>query len=108
MFDGLNILYQIVEHFAMGFKRFQYTEILERINEPRGKMQVIVGPRQVGKTTLVGQVLEECTLPYDSYSADDVTGVSADWLAQVCRHETRQKDCWLLMKYKKSIIGVRP
>lgn len=83
MFDGLNILCQIIEHFAMGFKRFQYTEILERINEPRGKMQVIVGPRQVGKTTLVGQVLEECTLPYDSYSADDVTGVSADWLAQV-------------------------
>lgn len=67
----------------MSYKRIQYAEILSRINEPRGKMQVIVGPRQVGKTTLINQVLEECSLPYDSYSADDVIGVSADWLAQI-------------------------
>lgn len=67
----------------MSYKREQIKDILSRIDEQRGKLQVIVGPRQVGKTTLMGQVLEECTLPYDSYSADDVTGVSADWLAQV-------------------------
>ena len=67
----------------MKYQRAPFTEILHRINEPRGKMQVIVGPRQVGKSTLIGQILEECTLPFDSYSADDVTGVSADWLAQV-------------------------
>lgn len=67
----------------MSYKREQIKDILSRIDEPRGKLQVIVGPRQVGKTTLMGQVLEECTLPYDGYSADDVTGVSADWLAQV-------------------------
>lgn len=67
----------------MSYKREQIKDILSRIDEPRGKLQVIVGPRQVGKTTLMGQVLEECMLPYDSYSADDVTGVSADWLAQV-------------------------
>ena len=41
-------------------------------------MQVIVGPRQVGKSTLIGQVLEVCNMPYDSYSADDVVGASAD------------------------------
>lgn len=67
----------------MEYKREQFQEILSRINEPRSKIQVIVGPRQVGKSTLIGQVLEECTLPFDSYSADDVTGVSADWLTQV-------------------------
>lgn len=67
----------------MSYKREQIKDILSRIDEQRGKLQLIVGPRQVGKTTLMGQVLEECTLPYDSYSADDVTGVSADWLAQV-------------------------
>lgn len=67
----------------MSYKREQLKDIISRIDEPRGKLQVIVGPRQVGKTTLMGQVLEECMLPYDSYSADDVTGVSADWLAQV-------------------------
>lgn len=67
----------------MGYKREQYSEVMARINEPRGKMQVIVGPRQVGKSTLIGQVLEVCNMPYDSYSADDVVGASADWLAGV-------------------------
>lgn len=65
------------------YKRIQFNELLARINEPRDKMQVIVGPRQVGKSTLIGQVLEECPLPFDSYSADDVIGASADWLTQI-------------------------
>lgn len=67
----------------MEYKRKQFEEVLNRINEPRGRIQVIVGPRQVGKSTLITQVLEECTLPYDNYSADDVAGVSANWLAQI-------------------------
>ena len=67
----------------MTYKRTQFKEILGRLEEPRSKMQVIVGPRQVGKTTLIGQVLEECVLPFDNYSADDVTGVSSDWLSQI-------------------------
>lgn len=67
----------------MEYKRAQFGEIQNRINEPRGKMQVIVGPRQVGKSTLIGQVLEECKVPFDSYSADDVVGVTANWLAEV-------------------------
>lgn len=67
----------------MNYKRAYYTTILQRINEPRGKLQVIVGPRQVGKSTLIGQVLEECEFPHESYSSDDVTGVTADWLAQL-------------------------
>ena len=67
----------------MEYKRKQFEEVLNRINEPRGRIQVIIGPRQVGKSTLITQVLEECTLPYDNYSADDVTGVSANWLAQI-------------------------
>ncbi len=67
----------------MEYKRKQFAEVLKRINEPRGRIQVIVGPRQVGKSTLITQVLEECTLPYDNYSADDVAGVSANWLAQL-------------------------
>lgn len=67
----------------MEYKRKQFEEVLNRINEPRSRIQVIVGPRQVGKSTLIAQVLEECTLPYDNYSADDVAGVSANWLAQI-------------------------
>lgn len=91
MFGALNIYLHLIEHFInnsnkhfiMKYIRAQAGELLSRINEPRGRIQVIVGPRQVGKTTLVGQVLEDCAIPFDSYSADDVVGVSADWLAQV-------------------------
>lgn len=67
----------------MEYKRAQFEEVLDRINEPRGKMQVIVGPRQVGKSTLIGQALAECKIPFDSYSADDVVGVTANWLVEV-------------------------
>lgn len=51
----------------MEYRRSQFDEILDRINEPRGRMQVIVGPRQVGKSTLVNQVLEVYGVPFDSY-----------------------------------------
>lgn len=67
----------------MSYRRLQFKTILQRINEPRSKLQVIVGPRQVGKSTLVGQVLDECPIPYESYSSDDVVGVTADWLSQL-------------------------
>jgi predicted AAA+ superfamily ATPase len=86
----LNIFTQCIEHLVeikkisvMDYKRSQYSELIKRIKEPRNKMQVIVGPRQVGKSTLIGQVLENCDIPYESYSADDVVGASADWLSQI-------------------------
>lgn len=71
----------------MVYKRTQFQEIIDRVSEPRSKMQVVVGPRQVGKSTLVGQVLEVCTIPYGSYSADDVRNADADWLSHVWEAE---------------------
>lgn len=67
----------------MSYKRAQYNELLKRLDEPRRQMQVIVGPRQVGKSTMIGQVLETCRWPYDSLSADDIVGASVDWVSQV-------------------------
>lgn len=84
------------------YKRYQFDEILSRLNEPRYKMQVIVGPRQVGKTTLVGQVLGACSLEYDSYSADDITGVSANWLSQVW--ETARMKMELMTNKKRVLV----
>ena len=66
----------------MEYKRAQFSEILSRIDEPRGKIQVIIGPRQVGKSTLIGQVLEECRIPYDSYSADDDINATSQWIVE--------------------------
>ena len=53
----------------MTYKRLQFNELQSRINEARGKIQVIVGPRQVGKTTLIGQVLDECSILFESVYA---------------------------------------
>ena len=41
-----------------------YKKIKQRIEEPRRFIQVIMGPRQVGKSTVVKQVLNDITIPY--------------------------------------------
>ena len=56
----------------MEFLRKQFDTVLSRIEEPRGKIQVIIGPRQVGKSTLMDQVLAKTTLPYTLAKADNV------------------------------------
>jgi hypothetical protein len=65
------------------YRRAQFTEVLERMNEPRGYLQVLAGPRQVGKSTLMEQVLTACTLPHYSYTADGVDENDADWIRRV-------------------------
>jgi predicted AAA+ superfamily ATPase len=53
------------------------------MNEPRRFIQVIFGPRQVGKTTLVGQFLKEVRTPSVFVSADGAGGVDASvWIAR--------------------------
>lgn len=62
------------------FQRKQYSLILSRISETRNKMQVIVGPRQVGKSTMMDQVLAECPIPYTLAKADNVDENDIDWI----------------------------
>ena len=65
------------------FVRAEYQEVKNRLEEPRMFVQVIAGPRQVGKSTLVEQVLDKITLPYNSYSADAELNVSQSWISNV-------------------------
>ena len=46
-------------------------------------MQVLAGPRQVGKSTLVGQVLQDVTIPYSVEVADAVEPKDSDWIRRV-------------------------
>lgn len=56
-------------------------EILrQRLIEPRRFIQVLSGPRQVGKTTLVRQAADECTFPAHYASADEPSLRSNVWL----------------------------
>ncbi len=53
-----------------------------RLAEPRRFIQVVAGPRQVGKTTLVQQVVEAAGLPVVFASADEPTLRGPAWIAQ--------------------------
>jgi predicted AAA+ superfamily ATPase len=66
-----------MEHF-----RLQYTELKERILEKRRFIQVLSGPRQIGKTTMVLQLLKELPLPYLFVSADGVESSNRNWIEQ--------------------------
>lgn len=63
--------------------RNQYHTLRDRINEPRKFIQVIAGPRQVGKSTLVGQVLKNITIPYTQENADGIAPEDSDWIRRV-------------------------
>ena len=65
------------------YKRAQYDELAARLAEPRRMIQVICGPRQVGKSTMVKQVLQETLLPYTSVSADGIPKDNAAWIGEV-------------------------
>lgn len=63
--------------------RNQYGILRDRIGEPRKFIQVLAGPRQVGKSTLVGQVLNDVTIPYMLENADGVNHEDTDWIGRV-------------------------
>jgi hypothetical protein len=48
----------------------------------RSFIQVLMGPRQVGKSTLTGQVLDQLKVPHLFVSADAVPNTGEAWLEQ--------------------------
>ena len=64
------------------FQRPQGAVLAERLAEPRRFVQVVAGPRQVGKSTLVQQVTAELDLPVRYVSTDEPTFRGADWINQ--------------------------
>lgn len=64
------------------FLRPQSAVLAARLAEPRRFIQVVAGPRQVGKSTLVQQVTDASALPVRQASADEPTLRGADWIAQ--------------------------
>ena len=63
------------------FRRAFGVTLAARLKEPRRFVQVVAGPRQVGKTTLVRQVLEEMALPSRFVSADEPTLRDRSWIS---------------------------
>ena len=62
------------------FVRPQGAELLRRLKEPRRFLQVIAGARQVGKTTMVGQIARQSGLPARFASADGPMLQGPEWI----------------------------
>ena len=61
--------------------RSQSNDLIMRLQEPRRTIQVVAGPRQVGKTTLVKQVIQQLSTPSRFFNADGVEPDDKDWIA---------------------------
>ena len=77
------------------YKRDDYQIIKERLEEPRRFLQVVMGPRQVGKSTVVKQVLKDLDMPYQLFSADNVPATNRAWVS----------DCWAAVRSMKESKG---
>lgn len=62
------------------FRRPQYKTLKPRLGEKRKFIQVISGPRQVGKTTLITQLLKTSSIPWTYVSADAIIGQGKSWI----------------------------
>ncbi|MCO5256362.1 MAG: ATP-binding protein [Lentimicrobium sp.] len=62
------------------YERIDLQKLKKRIEEPRKFVQVVYGPRQVGKTTMVLQLTKQ--LPFQSMvvTADDVPAADRSWI----------------------------
>lgn len=72
------------------YERNDIQKIIKRLREPRKFMQVVMGPRQVGKTTGVKQALKKCGIPYIFFTADAVPASNYAWISE-CWAVARQR-----------------
>ena len=87
----------------MEYKRKQYDVVMERIKEPRLHIQVLMGPRQVGKSTLMDQVLSEIDMPYYLYNADGVDPNDSDWISRTWQ---AVRNAMLLSQSKEALLVI--
>ena len=64
------------------YQRPQAEALKARLGEPRRFIQVVAGPRQVGKSTLAQQAASALDFPVLQASADEPTLRGPEWIAQ--------------------------
>lgn len=77
------------------YKRTEYQIIKNRVEEPRKFIQVVMGARQIGKSTVVKQVLKDISIPYQLFSADNVPATNSAWIT----------NCWEAVRSLKENNG---
>ncbi|MDR0794999.1 MAG: ATP-binding protein [Tannerella sp.] len=81
------------------YQREQYQIIIERLRESRKFIQVVMGPRQIGKTTVVRQALKALKneIPCLVFSADNIQATKNTWIS----------DCWATARAQMKLEGNR-
>ena len=83
------------------YERPQRAELTARLRERRRFIQIVAGPRQVGKSTLVQQATDALDVPVRYASADEPTLRGPDWVEQQWEAARlavpRQKDAVLVL-----------
>lgn len=63
-------------------ERNQLVILEKRMNEKRRFIQVLLGPRQVGKTTIIKQLTKKLQTPYLFVTADETQENNVNWIEQ--------------------------
>lgn len=71
------------------FRRKHFDVLKSRLAEPRLRIQVVAGPRQVGKSTMVKQVIQDTSVPSLFFTAEDAPNRDAQWITS-CWEQARQ------------------
>jgi len=90
------------------FIRPQAAALRKRLGEPRRFLQIVAGPRQTGKTTLVRQVTARFALPLRYASADEPTLRERGWIAgqwDAARLEAGKRGALLVLDEIQKIPG---
>lgn len=77
------------------YKRTEYQIIKNRLEEQRKFIQVVMGARQIGKSTVVKQVLKDISIPFQLFSADNVPATNSAWIS----------NCWAAVRSLKENNG---
>lgn len=70
------------------YQRTECQILRKRLEGPRRFIQVVMGPRQVAKSTMVRQVLNDLDTPYQLFSADNMPATDFAWVS----------NCWAMVR----------
>lgn len=90
------------------FERMLVSQLVKRLKEPRKFIQIVIGPRQTGKTTAVNQALQKMAKQHHFVSADDPNIVSVEWLRnewQKARALSKSGDTILVIDEIQKIVN---
>ncbi|MBR5074743.1 MAG: ATP-binding protein [Bacteroidales bacterium] len=87
----------------MLYKRLHLAILHKRMAEPRKRIQIVMGPRQVGKSTMVGQFASDLKVPCDIFAADAVNRYDNSWIPNRWQEERIKMD---LRQEKERILVI--